>query len=196
MADLVMRVLARLWITLQPLGFPAAVMGGIAVSFWKHVRATQDVDLLVGAPPEREEELLAVLAAAGFRAKREPPVIELGGFRLLQLLYEPEGSFMDVQVDLLLASTEHAFQALERRLPAPVPSAGIEAAVLACEDLILFKLIAGRILDRADVGALLRANRATLDGPYLVRWAGKQGTLAALREIWEEALPGESAPEP
>ena len=41
MAELVLRVLQKLWTTLEPLRLPMAVMGGIAVSLWKHVRARQ-----------------------------------------------------------------------------------------------------------------------------------------------------------
>src|SRR5438046_5804634 len=47
MASEVVRALRHAWESLQEIGVPAAVMGGLAVSTWKHLRATQDVDLLV-----------------------------------------------------------------------------------------------------------------------------------------------------
>jgi len=48
-AEPLLRALRHVWVTLEPLGLPMAVMGGIAVAASKHVRATQDVDLLLGA---------------------------------------------------------------------------------------------------------------------------------------------------
>jgi hypothetical protein len=39
----------------------------------------------------------------------------------------------------------------------------IELDVLTCEDLIVHKLLAGRLVDRADAATLLRVNRADLD---------------------------------
>lgn len=194
MAELVLRVLQQIWSVLQPLHLPSAVMGGIAVSLWKHVRATQDVDLLVGVAPAGEATVIQALRAGGFRPKRQPPVMQLGEFRLLQLLYEPPGSYIDVQVDLLLVSSEYHLQALDRRVPAQLPATGVEVEVLACEDLILHKLLAARILDRADVAALLRANAGTLDLPYLREWGTRLGVLEDLAAIWREAFPNQTFP--
>ncbi len=47
----VLRTLSATWNALGPLKLPMALMGGLALSAWKHVRATQDVDLLVGIVP-------------------------------------------------------------------------------------------------------------------------------------------------
>jgi hypothetical protein len=58
MADepLLLRALKHVWVALQPLNLPMAVMGGIAVAAWKHVRATQDVDLLDPAQAARRPD--------------------------------------------------------------------------------------------------------------------------------------------
>ena len=87
MAELILTALQRLLAVLAPLEYRAGVMGGIAVSLWKHVRATRDVDLPVGVSPEREAELMELLTDAVFRPKRQPPILQLGQFRLLQLLW-------------------------------------------------------------------------------------------------------------
>ena len=65
--------------------------------------------------------------------------------------------------------------------------------MLACEDLILHKLLAGRIIDLADAAALLRANRETLDLGYLRSWAARLDLTGHLAEVWQEAFPGEAA---
>jgi hypothetical protein len=50
--------LKHAWITLEPLGLPMAVMGGLALATWKHVRTTCDVDLLVGVVWMRSSKLV------------------------------------------------------------------------------------------------------------------------------------------
>lgn len=189
--DVVLDTLRHAWLTLQPFNAPMAVMGGLALAAWEHVRATRDVDLLIGIEFSQSDELLRRLAAAGFRAKRNPPMLTLGNLRLVQLLYEPPGTLLDLQVDLLLAESEYHRTALSRRVATRLPGLDVELFVLTCEDLILHKLLAGRILDRADCAALLAANRHTLDRPYLVRWSKDLGVAAELSDVWAAALPDE-----
>lgn len=64
----------------------------------------------------------------------------------------------------------------------------------SCEDLLIHKLMAGRIIDRADAAAVLRANRDLLDIGYLRKWADDLQLTEELLEIWREAF-GEQAPQ-
>jgi hypothetical protein len=189
-----LRALRHIWLALEPLNIPMAVMGGLAMATWKHVRATRDIDLLLGAGEDDSERLLEALTAAGIRPKRSPTTIQLGQLELLQLLYEPSGTFMDLQIDVLLARSDYHNKALERRVPTRLPTLDIEVAVLACEDLILHKLLAERVIDLADTAALLRANRQSLDFAYLLKWAGQLRLVPALRQAWQAAWPDEPLP--
>ena len=85
-------------------------------------------------------------------------------------------------------------QALERCVATRLPDLDVEIAVLACEDLILQKLQAGRIIDLSDAAALLRANRESLDLDYLLRWVRSMNLLGELTKVWQEALPDEPPP--
>ena len=187
--ELVLQALRHVWRTLEPLNVPMAVIGGIALAAWKHVRATRDIDLLLGIGRENLDPVLQRLAAAGLRPKRTPPVTALGHLELVQLLYEPPNALMNLQVDLLLANSEYHREALTRRVPTTLPGLDVEIAVLACEDLVLHKLLAGRTIDLADAVALLRANRDTLDLNYLSRWAGKLAVETELAGVQKEAFP-------
>lgn len=189
--EVVLTTLKHAWTILEELNVPMAVMGGIALSAWKHVRATQDVDLLIGVEDARVDELVQRLVAARLRPKREPPVMTLGRMRLIQFLYEPPGSFLELQVDVLLATCQYQRAALARRVSIPVPGLDIDVFVLACEDLILHKILAGRIIDRVDCAALLRANRSALALDYLGKWARELNVISDLSEIWSEAFPQE-----
>lgn len=193
-ADLLLQALRHVWAALEPLRIPMAVMGGLAVSAWQHMRATHDVDLLIGVGGTDIGLILERLTQAGVRLKHEPPILTLGPFRVLQVLYEPPGAYLDLQIDLLLGDSAYHQTALSRRVPVKLPDADFEVPVLSCEDLMVHKLLAGRMIDRADVAALLRVNRASLDLGYLAHWVAEMNLAADFAEVWEEALPGECPP--
>jgi len=193
-AEAVIRALRHVWLSLEPLDVPVAVMGGLALATWKYVRATRDVDLLVHFGENDTGEVLQRLRAADIRPKRDPPVTKLGQLDVVQLLYEPPESFLDLQIDLFLATSEYHLGALERRTAVCLPDVDIEIAVLTCEDLILHKLLSGRVIDRADAAGLLRANRESLELEYLTQWVGRLKLGAELREVWKDAFPEEELP--
>ncbi|MEN6452212.1 MAG: nucleotidyl transferase AbiEii/AbiGii toxin family protein [Thermoguttaceae bacterium] len=182
-SELVLKTLRHVWLTLKPLNVPMAVVGGLALATWKHIRATRDIDILLGIPVEKLAPVLERLDAVGIRPKSGPSPVSLGHLKLVQLLYEPPESFMELQVDLLLADSPYHRVALERSVPTLLPELDIEISVLACEDLILNKLSAGRLIDLADAAALLQANRDNLDTEYLNRWAGELGVAAELAKV-------------
>jgi hypothetical protein len=192
--EIVLAALGHVWATLEPTKCACALMGGLSLSFWKHVRNTRDVDILIDPSPSSIEGILGTLRQAGVRTKREPPILDLGSVRLVQLLYEPEGAFLDIQIDLLLAECEFHREALRRRLPARLAGVEFELSTLTCEDIVILKIMAGRMIDRADAAALLRLNRATLDIPYLLKWVRHLRLDAEWDEIWREAFPGEPLP--
>jgi hypothetical protein len=84
---------------------------------------------------------------------------------------------------------------LARRTPTRLAALDFDLDVLACEDLILHKLLAGRLVDRADAAMLLRVNWAGLDLEYLLGWTTTLSLEAELSEVWKEAFPGEAMPE-
>jgi hypothetical protein len=193
-SNLVVSTLEHVWTVLARLQVPAALMGGLALSVWKHARSTRDVDILVDLSDVSLATLLTELKSANIRQKREGSLVRLGDLQLLQLLYEPPESFMDLQVDLLIVDSEYDRQALGRRVPAVLGFSAFRLFVLQCEDLILRKLLAGRLIDLADCAALLRANRSAVDFGYLSNWAERLDVLAGLQTAWGEAFPGESIP--
>ncbi len=194
MGDAVMGALTRISAALEQAHVPLALMGGLAVSIWKHARATRDVDLLVGLRAGEVPQLLPTLAAAGIQPKRLPPVIEIDDVHIVPLTCQPSETLLDIRIDLLLAESAFQSQALVRAIPAELPPPNESVRVLTCEDLLLFKLLAGRIIDRADAAYLLRENRSSLDMPHLAHWVEKLSVQAEFREIWEHAFPGEQPP--
>ena len=193
-AELLIKALQAIWNALRSMNIPAAVMGGLAMSLWKYPRATRDVDLLIGIETHQLDKILPQLQALGIRPKHSPPIMPLGQLNIIQMLYEPPEAFMEVQIDLLLAETDYLRTALERRIPTLLPDLSVETAVLTCEDLILHKLLAGRLIDRADIAALLKFNLASLDRHYLAHWANQLQLIAEFASVWKETLPNEPLP--
>lgn len=114
---------------LRALGIPHALVGGLAVGLHGHVRATRDVDFMVGEQAfERTEPILV------YREELEPIVARGVGV-----------------IDLLAAVGDPLLEGAIR-----VPESG-EVPIVPIEVLVLMKLRAGRTRDRADVEALVRA---------------------------------------
>lgn len=186
--------LDHVWGALVPLGRPLAVMGGISLAAWNYIRATRDVDLLIAADQLSIDPILTALQAHGCRPKRTPPVFAVGDHRFVQFVYTPPGEFYDVQFDLLLAESELQKSAVARRVRRDVPGVRHPIDVLNCDDLILFKLVAGRLIDRADATMLLRENREEIDFDYLTSWVAHLKLTPEFLECWQEAFPGVDPP--
>jgi hypothetical protein len=192
--ELVVRTLEKIWQTLEPLELPMAVMGGVGLAVWEYVRATRDVDLLIQLDVADVGPVLEALHGTGIRPKQQPPVLDFGEVDILPLLYQPPGAFVEVRIDLLLARSAYDRQSLTRRVPFSLPGLETEFFVLSCEDLIIHKLIAGRIIDRADAAYLLRIQRPTIDFPYLKQWVNQLALASEWSQIWRDAFPGEEVP--
>ncbi|MEX0820068.1 MAG: nucleotidyl transferase AbiEii/AbiGii toxin family protein [Pirellulaceae bacterium] len=175
-------------------GITWAIGGGIALSVWDHPRFTKDADFLIDVNGRDIAAILVAFQAAGLRPKRYPMLITVDGQRFAQFLYKPEDTDFDIQVDFIFAEQSYQRQALSRRLATEFSEWHVDAFVLSCEDLIIFKLVAGRIIDRADATALLRANGDRIDFSLLRRESRALKLSDDLARIWEEAFPNTNLP--
>ncbi len=192
--ETVREVLNHVWSALNSLGHPCALIGGIALAVWSHPRATRDVDLLIGVDSTGIEPVIERLRACGCRPKKLPPLITVGTHHFVQFLYTPPGEFYEVQFDLLLAESDFQKSAISRRVEREVAGVDRPIDVLNCDDLILFKLLAGRMIDHADAAMLLRENREVIDFDYLLSWVTHLHLETELNQSWGEAYPGEDLP--
>ena len=130
------------------------VVGGHAVAFHGHVRATKDLDVFVRASPENAKRVYEALAKFGAPLEAfEVTVEDFSQYRgVLQVGVEP------LRIDILTSlgglqfqvaiQDGDAFELEGRRIP-----------VIGFGALILSKRMAGREQDRADVAALERLHR-------------------------------------
>lgn len=192
--ETVRATLNELWQVLEPLGIPCALIGGLAMAIWNHPRATRDVDLLIGVDLDHIDPVVEKLEQAGCRPKSSSLITSVGAHHFAQFLYTPPDELYDIPLDLLLAESDFQNAALSRRVSRSVAGVDSEIDVLHCNDLILFKLLAGRMIDRADAAMLLRENRGELDLDHLHAWVIELKLHEDFTQIWEEAFPGESFP--
>lgn len=193
-ASLLLSTLRHVAELLNREGIPWAVAGGVALSVWDHVRFTRDADILINVDDRDIDAMLAAFQDAGLRPKRYPPIVAVGKQRFAQFLYQPDETEFEIQVDFLFADQTFQREALARRVATPFPEWDTNAFVLTCEDLIVFKLVAGRIIDVADAAALLRANRDRLDYSLLRRRCAALELSTELDRIWNEAFPNTNMP--
>lgn len=164
-----------------------ALIGGLAISAWGAVRATQDIDLLADSDPSPISDRHLRDALAKYLAKRNC-VIEwrIGAaddpIPLLLKLGLP-GARRRVGADILWAHRRWHQDALRRRLE--IPLGRTHVFVLHPEDLILMKLDAGGPQDILDVQTLLEARPSELDIRRLKRSAAR----IRLKQSLDRCLP-------
>ncbi len=168
--NLVIQTLGRIWTELERHGVTATLVGGLALPIWNYPRSTQDIDLLLAASDD--QQLLSICEALDCRPRRQPAIVELGSMRVLQAEHCPPGEYVEIDVDFLIGRSDF-HQSLAKRAIA-IEYAGLKTRirVATCEDLILLKMQAGRLIDLADCQRLLELN-PDLDRAYLNLWAGK-----------------------
>jgi hypothetical protein len=133
------------------------LFGAQAVVVWGRPRLTGDVDVTVLLDPEEPEGLVAAMEAAGFRLR----VSDAGGFvqrtRVLPFFHDATS----LPLDLVLGGPgpEEEFARTARR----VDLYGTIVPVIAPEELIVTKILAGRPKDLDDVQGILRAQDDGLD---------------------------------
>lgn len=156
---------------LDAAGARYAVIGGCARNAYAEVRPTKDVDFVVEVDEAQYPRLVAALEAIGFR-RASAVGGEPGRVPDLELLRDAQGR----RIDLLFAHTEFERSALARAAERE-PYAGVSLRVASREDLLVYKLLAGRPQDLLDIRAMLEAaiGGTTLDWSYVERWC----------DVWE-----------
>ncbi|HVV86630.1 MAG TPA: hypothetical protein VHE35_26410 [Kofleriaceae bacterium] len=135
------------------------IIGGIAVAVVGEPRVTADLDVVAYLDTDGAEALIEQARAAGFAVAAD----EREQLRDTGTLRFRKGRF---QLDIILASLPfedaararaHRQKLFGRTVPLPTP-----------EDLILFKVLAGRDKDLVDAVGVARRHLASLDVRYLV----------------------------
>jgi predicted nucleotidyltransferase len=157
---------------LEQTGIDHILIGGIAANLYrKETRATQDVDFAVKADAVEFFRMVEAFRKAGWQTDVRDQKRET-----LRLAH------VDLpRVDILVAGTDFEESAIRRAQKLTIDDTVLTIATP--EDLIVFKLLAGRGHDFEAVGAIL-LTLGSLDEGYICSWLDRFG----LSERWLQAL--------
>lgn len=160
---MLVRLLEKLSVALEEREIPYMIIGGQAVLVYGVPRLTQDVDVTLGAGPDRLAEVLDLAKAQEWRVLVQDPEDFVRRTMVLPCS-DPESR---LRIDLMFSHSEYERQALERVRRVPIGSVQVRFASL--EDLVIHKIIAGRPRDLEDVRGILLKN-STCQVEYIRHW--------------------------
>jgi predicted nucleotidyltransferase len=163
---------------------PYAVLGGLALQHWGEPRTTQDVDIVVLASSDQEDDLLQAILQR-FQPRMADALSFAKQYRVLLVR-----TSSDVAVDIALGIPGYEEEALRRA--GKVSFNGLpQVSILSAEDLIIHKCVAGRPRDIEDVERVLLRQRVKLDLRYIRNWLREFANIIEThdpRAIFEGAL--------
>jgi hypothetical protein len=144
---------------LEQSGVRYLVIGGLAVVAVGEPRTTGDVDVIGFVAEEDAHRLIEQARRAGFQVDVETERRRLRETGTLRFRREP------FQLDVITASMPFEEDAFRRATPHRMFGRALRFP--SPEDLILFKVLAGRDKDMLDAIGVARRHAAALDRPYL-----------------------------
>jgi hypothetical protein len=148
---------------LDEAGIRACVIGALAVHRWGEPRATSDADLSALAPYGLEANTLDVLMRR-FEGRR-PDARDFALAHRVLLLKTTTG----VEVDVALAAFPFEVEALQLASPWEIVS-GVSLRACPAEHLVVYKLVAARHNDLADIESIVRRQGRRLNVELIRRW--------------------------
>lgn len=177
-ANILLDIIAKIVKMTQKHEVPTMFMGGIAVSVWAEPRATYDVDGVIDTDLIDLEKFLYELSKEGFSCDKNNPIKLIQNLPFITLVYLLDEH--EIYVDLFLAKSKYAKESLNRKREMKL--SGVTIPIIAPEDSILYKLLAGRSRDMDDVRQILIAQKGKLDMEYMKKWASQLGVIAFLND--------------
>lgn len=179
-------LLVRIIKALKRLHVPYLVTGGIAVMLWGRPRFTADIDIVIELRMrdlnQLEHELKQLSAGSYISGETMRKAIQTQG----------EFNFIDgvtgVKVDFwMFQNTAFDRSRFKRKVVKKI--LGEEVDFIACEDLILVKLLwykksfSNRELE--DIGSILKISGKLLDTRYLQQWSTRLGVADIFKRVQE-----------
>jgi ribosomal protein L12E/L44/L45/RPP1/RPP2 len=168
------------------------LFGAQAVAVHGRPRLTADVDVTIEAEPADVPAVLQALERRGFERRVAEAAAFVERTRVLPLVHVASG----MPLDLVFAGPglEQEFLAHARTTSV----GGVAVPVIAPEDLIVAKVLAGRPRDLEDVRGILAERGATLDHARIDRFLGLLEEALDRSDLRQslQALAGVAAPAP
>ena len=157
-------------------GRSACLIGGLVVSRWGEPRATKDVDATVLVDFRHEAAVLDLLLSKF--ASRDPDPVQRAALGRLALLRASNG----VDLDISFGAFPFEIEVLQRASDWQV-TPGIALRTCSAEDLVLYKLVAARLIDLHDVQSVVSRMGASLDADRIRLWGGRFAEILEKPEL-------------
>lgn len=149
-----------------------ALAGGWAFSALIEPRATTDIDVLILLDRPSSESIRSLLAPLFESLVIHPAPMTMRGISIWRTVGVRRQK--EIIVDFLLADSVFLRSALARKRRTPLR--GEMISVVALEDLMLLKMLAGRLQDLADLEKIeARQTQLQIDWSYVERWKAELG---------------------
>lgn len=155
--DKLLPALKALAAALKTVPARSMIIGGVAVIAHGVPRQTVDIDATIAGPDLELEDLLAALSKQDIHPRIDNAIAFAQQRQILLLRHEPSQTPLDIS----LAWLPFEEQALARARE--FDFGGVRVPIVAAEDLVVYKVIAWRGRDQADIERLVMARHDEID---------------------------------
>jgi len=145
-------------------GIPYLVIGGQAVLLYGEPRLTQDADILIGLAPENSSQVENALRELGLTIPLEDPAEFVRENMVLPAVSKDTG----VRLELIFSSAPFEQQAIKNAKAVTIKNVPVDFASL--NDLIIYKIVAGRPRDIEDAEKLIARNLDEVRTSHIRKW--------------------------
>jgi len=163
---------------LEKYKLPYLIIGGIAAGVLGEPRATGDIDIDIKIKKGSVNDFLKNAERIGFRYDKKEEIKKVKNTGTFKIWHG------DFHIDFLISSTE--FEEIAFKRHKRIKIFGIKANFPTPEDLILFKIIPARPVDKIDAENIVKRHWGKLDKQYLMDWAIKLADEAEDLRIYRE----------
>ena len=158
---------------------PYMVIDGQAVLVYGRPRLTRDIDITLGI--DIDDFALVEKACKKLKLKMLPTRPE--DFAKETGVLPAEEQKSGIRVDFIFSFSEYERQSLKKAKRINVSNYPVKFA--SCEDVIIYKMVAGRAVDEEDVKSILVKNKSSIDHKYIRRWLSELNKSSEHKEVLE-----------
>ena len=173
------KLLSRIAGILDREGIPYMIIGGQAVLIHGEPRFTRDIDITLGVSAENAAHFEKALAKNDFKPACENPA----SFARETNVFPVMDKHSKVRVDFLFSDLPYERAAIARAESVLV--AGTAVRFIRADDLLIYKLIAGRPRDIEDASGIWARKKKDIDLVYIQEWLSRFSALDELKDILE-----------
>ena len=159
---------------------PYMLIGGQALLLYGIVRSTRNIDITLGIDSDNYTEIVKVCEELSLKILPKEPHKFADQTRTLPA----EELNCHIRIDFIFSFSPYERQAIERAQQKTL--GGYPANFASSEDLIIFKMIAGRAVDIEDVKGILNAKADSIDFDYIYKWLSDFANIPEYRDVAEQ----------